>query len=769
MREHTAMAKFLILIVSLGCAVLSVSAFDIDPSSGPYYVGNQIGVRTTCSDDCDCTWFWGDGSALAGVDDSTSVWRYHTYTKAGTYTIHLRRYPYITPYCLQDEYRTITIETTKVPGIIFSPPQPEVGDLVTFQTINFDYNVIDWNFGDGTVLTNSAKKVTHSFQTAGTFTVSAKPSGTGTWAASCTVIVSQSVEPQIVFSPTAPRAGDQVSFQAINFVDVNAFDWNFGDGATLASASGKVNHRYENAGSFTVSVKPSGSASVPVSCGITIQAAIVAQINFSPASPRVEDLVTFSVINMTGNLFNWNFGDGTTLATTVPQVSYRYLNEGTYTVSVSASNAAVGRKAASASRAITILADNRRIEAWAKEPRPGKAVTFRAFHFKYPSIRWDFGDGSAQVTAGKEVTHEFKRAGTFIIQAREAGFASQKVFQTELTVVGITDEVNVDVMEIVFDNGKYYSIIPKNFDRFTATLRMKMRGTGIVSGYWVVDGREFEYFSEVVHQGELAAIKTRSVPGLPTIIAGMHTVTVRLTRPAPADLALQNALPVLKYVVLPYENTIALSNPKDGFITRDRTLPQFTWEKASGASVYEIAFSNNLFPLFEKAQTVKWHANDKKTDFVPSAELWDTLARNQWTYWQVRALTGTGQVIAESPIQEFKIILASADITLNRLQDLDGREITMVGDHAESRAENVMVRGEVTFAGKAKFLVLRVFIADELVDQLLFRDMSENEKRPFETVLPNLKPSSRIVFQALSSNSPSVVIGIQEFVLNKSE
>ena len=566
--------------------------------------------------------------------------------------------------------------------------------------------------------------------------------------------------------------GQHIGFR-LNCSNPGDCSWFWGDGAVLSMVDDAPvwrYHTYQKAGTYQIHVRRY-PFSTPICATdeyktIVIEEEEEPQILYTPAAPLVEDLVQCTVVGWSATAFDWNLGDGYTANGAAATISHRYLAEGTYTISVSASagqRAGQPRPARAVTRPITILPDNRSVTVSSAQAMINQSVTFTALNFKSDSIRWNFGDDTPLVIGGNTVTHAFARPGEFRVRARDYGINSQKVFHTTIKVMGITDDLLVEVMELAFDNGKYYQVVPKNLAKLRATLRMKMRGTGIVSGYWVVDGRPFEYFNEVAHQGHLESIPTRPVPGLPTVVPGMHTLTIQLTRPS--DVAIE--FPVLRYMVLPYENLVELLTPADGFVARDKSRPTFSWGKAYGASSYEIVFSESLLSLFDNAKTLQWQANKGQTSYEPPEELWNALKRNQWTYWKVRALTGIKQVIAESPIQEFKVILAAVDITLKGLSDLEGNEIRLQGERAESRARDVMVRGELRYEGIAKYVVLRVYVDDELVDQLLFRDVGRDDLRAFETVIPNAKPATRVVFQALSSNSPSVIVGIQELTLSR--
>ncbi len=292
---------------------------------------------------------------------------------------------------------------------------------------------------------------------------------------------------------------------------------------------------------------------------------------------------------------------------------------------------------------------------------------------------------------------------------------------------------------------------------------MKMRGTGIVSGYWIVDNQPYQFFNETVFQGQLKTIVTPEIPGLPVFDPGMHTITVRLTRPEDEPVV----FPTLRYFVLPYENAIEILSPRDGAVVKEDQVATFSWQRALGGSYYQISFAGGLFPLLREEAGLVWLDCPEQLNFTPDARVWNSLQRNQWTYWKVRALDSDHTVVAESPVQELKVIIPGAEIGIQRITDMDGKRIALGGDFTAARNDRLLVRGQLTYPGDAEYLILRVYANDKLVDQLLFRDVKKGEAKTFETSVPNLDKESLVIFEVLKSSSPSVVIGYAELKLKK--
>ena len=574
----------------------------------------------------------------------------------------------------------------------------------------------------------------------------------------------------ITISPAQPGIGLPITFTAVNFRTPADITWDMGDGTTYAHQKNIITHMYKQAGNFTVRAFDwnGSTATTPVSLALSF----ARSISYSPAQPRVDQPVDIRALSFRSDTIDWNFGDGTPAQTYSAAVSHRYQNPGAFTITAREH----GMDLPTESRAISILPENRSLSISPAEARPDEPVTVTALNFRGPQVLWDFGDGRTASGPGSiasfngrtgisgptTITHVYKLPGNYTIIARDENGASEKRFQAVIRILGISDQVNVEIAEITLDNGKYYKVVPKNSKNIRAQLKMKMRGTGIVSGYWIVDDQPYQFFNETVYQGQIKTILTPEIPGLPVIDPGMHSITVQLSRPAE-----EIVFATLRYFVLPYENEIVTLTPRDGAIIKEDEVAEFSWESALGGSYYQIAFANSLFPLLRDEETLKWLDCPERFRFTPDAETWGALQRNQWAYWKIRALDSGKGIVAESGIQEMKIIVPGAKIGIQKITDMDGKAIPIGSGFTASRAGQVLIHGSLTYPAEAEYLIVRVYANDDLVDQLLFRDVKKDEIRTFETSVPNAASESRVAFQVLKSSSPSVMIGYTELVLKK--
>ncbi len=207
-----------------------------------------------------------------------------------------------------------------------------------------------WNFGDGG--TGSGLTPSHTFGTAGTYSVVlvVKDDLGQTGTASKTVpVTSNSPSPpptaDFVFSPTNPIVAQSVSFnaalsKAATGRTISSYAWNFGDGGA-AGTGVNPSRTFSNTGTFSVvlTVTDDIGQSATVAKTVTVTATPsdppTASFVFSPGSPQVNQAVLFDATQSTvaaGHTLSyaWNFGDSLTGTGVTP--SHTYTAAGTYSV-----------------------------------------------------------------------------------------------------------------------------------------------------------------------------------------------------------------------------------------------------------------------------------------------------------------------------------------------------------------------------------------------------------------------------------------------------
>src|SRR5437016_1021480 len=334
-------------------------------------------------------WSFGDGSTGSGYSVT------HTFSLAGTYAVVLTVKDSSSP------QQTVSVTSPPSPltaSFTFSPSSPQAGQQVSFTgsasggTSPYSYG---WSFGDG--LTGSGSSVTHTYLSAGTYTIvlnvkdGSSPQQTATSQQSITVTSPPpALTASFTYDLSSPQVGEIVSFNgsASGGVSPYSYSWSFGDGITGTGSS--VTHAYASAGSFMVvlTVKDSGSPQQTTTSqqSITISTsplALTANFSYSPSSPQAGQQVNFTASDSGGTTpyaLSWSFGDGST--GTGSSVTHTYSSAGSYTVTLTVKDSSSPQQTATSQKTVTVTSAPPSLSASfsfsPSSPQAGQQVTFTA-------------------------------------------------------------------------------------------------------------------------------------------------------------------------------------------------------------------------------------------------------------------------------------------------------------------------------------------------------------------------------------------------------
>jgi hypothetical protein len=274
-------------------------------------------------------------------------------------------------------------------------------------------------------------------------------------------------------------------------------------------------------------------------------------IIYSPSQPNVEQQVTFNVshpLGISSSSVEWDFGDGTSAKglTTATKI---YNQAGLYTVRVRyLTRSIVGRPQQQISENKTIkIVERRKISFSPPSSYVSQPVTFRAENFLSSSIWWDFGDGTAPEISSRIVTHGYIRGGQYRVSAKDFSGKSKHTFSVTVNVTEIRGPrapFQIYFIQLRFEDGKSYKIVPKNFEPLVVYADIKYEGTGILQGQWLVDGKPFSLISCALPFAKQTILNSGKIPGFPTQRQGMHKVSLRIIHPET-----KYTIPVIRYFV----------------------------------------------------------------------------------------------------------------------------------------------------------------------------------------------------------------------------
>ena len=245
--------------------VPTVSRFTFSPTNPT--INQDVSFNGSASTVSNGTFAWDFGDGTTGTGVTTT----HRYLRGGQFTVTLT----VTSDSRQTSTssRTINVSTTLPPtaaNFNFSPTTPSINQDVVFTVVGTGVpgpgNPIPggpvqgasyaWDFGDGT--SGIGTTVTHRYVSAGTYAVTLRvTSEAGLTATTVRQLTVSGTLPggsaNFVFSPTDPRVGDTVFFNASSSTVVDGnYSWDFGDGTTGSGVT--TTHRYGSDRTFTVTL-----------------------------------------------------------------------------------------------------------------------------------------------------------------------------------------------------------------------------------------------------------------------------------------------------------------------------------------------------------------------------------------------------------------------------------------------------------------------------------------------------------------------------------
>ncbi|WP_024480883.1 PKD domain-containing protein [Cellulophaga baltica] len=332
---------------------------------------------------------------------------------------------------------------------------PDTGDALTYA----------WDFGDGSTATTP--NPSHTFTTAGTYTVTLTVTDDGTPALNSTdtitIIVTDANQ-----APTAVATSDITSGEvslAVQFTgdtssdpdsgDVLTYAWDFGDGSTATTAN--PSHTFTIAGTYDVTLTVTDDGTPALSSSeVTITITVNTPANQAPTAVASSDVTSGEAsldVQFTGDTssdpdagdvltYAWDFGDGSTATTANP--AHTFTTAGTYDVTLTVTDD--GTPALSSSEVtititVTAPANQAPTAVASSDVTSGEVsldVQFTGDTSSDPdagdvlTYAWDFGDGTTATTANP--AHTFTTAGTYDVTLTVTDDGIPALSSSEMTI-----------------------------------------------------------------------------------------------------------------------------------------------------------------------------------------------------------------------------------------------------------------------------------------------------------------------------------------------
>ncbi|TND09398.1 MAG: PDK repeat-containing protein [Bacteroidetes bacterium] len=364
------------------------------------------------------SWDFGDGSPLDITQNPS-----HTYLLQGTYNVTLI---VTNPQGCPD---TITQPVIVRPN----PVSAFAGTIAchTYNTIYTDNSTSavgwEWNFGDGSPV-NNTQSPAYVFANPGTYTTSLVVFNIFGCTDTSTQQVTVLPQPQAGFVSATVCASQAVIFNDTTTGLPTNWQWDFGDGSP-ADLNQSPAHIYAVGGNYQVTLIAGNGAGCIDTLQTTITVNTVPVPAFTATSVCLGNITSFTDLSVDPTpLVNWfwDFGDGNNSLAANP--NYIYQNPGTYTVTLTVTNASGCNDSITGTVTVTGVP----VAAFSSDTVcVGSATTFTDLSTNSPnSWNWDFGDGNTSTT-GPVTTHTYSSAGTYLVSLIVSGGSgcTDQVFQ----------------------------------------------------------------------------------------------------------------------------------------------------------------------------------------------------------------------------------------------------------------------------------------------------------------------------------------------------
>jgi PKD repeat protein len=281
-----------------------------------------------------------------------------------------------------------------------------------------------WDFGDSG--TSTLQDPSHTYNTAGTYTVrltASNTAGQDVEEKTAHITVLPKTPPIASFIPTSSEGKTPL---AVQFADTStggtptSWSWTFGDGGT--STEQNPSHTYKTAGTYPVTLTAtnddgSSTASVENCVRAIALTPPVAAFTQDVTSGKVPLTVQFTDQSTnTPNEWAWDFENDGTVDSTQQSPSHIYTGAGTYAVSLTASNND-GPGTVTKTNLITVQPLEPPTADFSATPTSGKVsltVQFTDLSAGATGWSWDFGDNTP-LSTDRNPSHTYDKAGTYAV------------------------------------------------------------------------------------------------------------------------------------------------------------------------------------------------------------------------------------------------------------------------------------------------------------------------------------------------------------------
>lgn len=208
-------------------------------------------------------------------------------------------------------------------------------------------------------------------------------------------------------------------------------------------------------------------------------------------------------------------------------------------------------------------------------------------------------------------------------------------------------EFDIKRIEMYFENRRAETTIDRNYPDLKAFADIRFVGSGLLQGFWEVDGRVLSTVTRHLTFAGSITLQTPEIPALPTFDPGSHIIRFVITNPVT-----EIPLPSIIYFVTSAEFggkrfSIKLISPEDDSVLE--YLPvKFGWEKLNNKLLFLIQFFDDpdSKPIFSAYAKDAFYA-------LPEIVFKKIFSPGRKYYWKVEGFDSENNIIGESGTWSF--------------------------------------------------------------------------------------------------------------------
>ncbi len=219
--------------------------------------------------------------------------------------------------------------------------------------------------------------------------------------------------------------------------------------------------------------------------------------------------------------------------------------------------------------------------------------------------------------------------------------------QTEITVTTEAGaEFRITRLQLYFENKRAEITVKRNQPELKAYADIRFTGSGLLQGFWEVDGRILSNVYRHFVYGRTITIETPDIPPLPTFETGTHRVRLVITDPS-QDIPFPEAIYFVTAEEFREMFPINLVHPQDN-AEIDYSRVTFKWEGKNQTVTYLIEFLEKggekpIFSAYTKKAEYKLPLPVLKSIFVPGMSY----------LWSVKGFDTNNNITGDSQVFRF--------------------------------------------------------------------------------------------------------------------